>query len=423
MRVLRVLVILVVLAGLGYVGYSAYYSYDAWRRGPSTTSGACGDGVPVASAASIEGVTRRFRWRWAPLPLPRRTEDPPEADIIKTRLPRRPAQDRVTIQFTDESSFADRRGYVSAIGGELGRSLSRIDTYVVVFEDGVPPAFPPSPVVVNIERDTYATVTATNDAFYGNQWALGYLGVEDIWLDLPDDLADDPITIAVIDSGICEAHPDMEGRIGFGWDFVEEDSTPQDAMGHGCGVAGVIAAIPDNGIGVAGVVPQVEVMPLRVLDKYGVGTQSNIAAAIVFAADRRVEIINMSLASPEPSDAVRDAIDYAVEKGAIVIAAAGNNGTEGAWYPAAYPNVTSVGALDRTEERSSFSNFGTNVDVYAPGRDIYTTSVGDDYRTMTGTSFAAPLVSGLTALEFAVNGTRNMGEVSAERPAVTSGSC
>ena len=422
MRLLRGLLLIVVLLGAGYVAYSGWYSYQRYQG--SDTQQTCIDGVPVANAASIEQGETRFRWQWGPVLayLPLGLDDLPASDIIKTRLPKSPVRNTVIIQFTDESRIADRRAYVESIGGSLGRSISRLNTYVVNFEDNLPRSFPPSSIVVNIERDNYATVTATNDEFYGQQWALPYLGVADLWRDLAENT--DPVTVAVIDSGICKDHPDLGGRVGFGWDFVEADNDPQDEMGHGCGVAGVIAAIPDNRMGVAGVVPVVEFMPLRVLNKYGVGTQSDIAAAIMFAADRRVEVINLSLASPNPSVTVENAINYALAKNVIVIAAAGNNGTEGAWYPAAYPNVTSVGALDRNEERSSFSNFGANVDIYAPGRDIYTTSVGGNYRTMTGTSFAAPLVSGLTALEMTINNTRNTGDQEMiTRPPVASDAC
>jgi thermitase len=423
-RLLGGLVVVAVLIGGGYTAYSGWYSWQRFSS-PPTPEQVCVDGVPVASAAGIEDLQRRFRWQWAPIPftdlLPTSLDDIPAADIIKTRLPKRPAADRVIIQFTDASSFAERRNYVRAIGGVLERSLSRIDTYVVTFDGSAPANIPTSSIVVNIERDTFAAVTATNDTFYDSQWALPYLGVEDIWLQLPEDA--EPITVAVVDSGICADHPDLDGVLVTGWDFVEDDNSPDDEMGHGCGVAGVIAAIPNNGIGVAGVSPVVEVMPLRVLDKFGVGTQSNIAAAIVFAADRRVDIINLSLASPNPSQTVEDAVNYAIGKGVTVIAAAGNNGSEGAWYPAALPNVISVGAIDQSEERSSFSNFGANVDIYAPGRNIYTTSVTNNYQTMTGTSFAAPLVSGLTALDMAVTGSDNTNEEEIARPPVASETC
>jgi thermitase len=321
---------------------------------------------------------------------------------VKSRLPRLAQTNQVIVQFADGSAIADRRAYVNALGGRLDRSLSRINTYVVAFDGLAPTVFPPSPVVVSVERDTYTGVSATNDTHYGDQWALPYLGVESIWTNLPEDV--ETITVAVVDSGVCLDHPDLAERVAGGWDFVEDDSEPDDAMGHGCGVAGVIAANPNNGVGVAGVAPIVEIMPLRVLDKKGIGSQSNIAAAIVYAADRKVDIINLSLASPVPAAAVEEAVNYALAKGVIVIAAAGNAGLEGAWYPAAYPGVVSVGAIDITEERSSFSNYGTNVDIYAPGRDIYTTSNDNEYTTMTGTSFAAPLVSGLTALDLAING-------------------
>lgn len=414
MRVLRlsfsILLSIVALLGVSYVIYSGWYSVRLFTEGASAfirdNTAECIEGVPVASAAGIDTEDHTFQWVWAPLPrfgILQSFRTIPAADEIIRRLPNQPARNQVVIQFVDGTKSAERRAYLELINGEIERSLSRIDTYVVTISGEIPDPFPPSPYVVKIERDYYAGVTTTNDAYYDDQWAIPYLGIEAIWATLPENT--EPIVVAVIDSGVCLDHPDLEGKIGFGWDFVEDDNSPQDEMGHGCGVAGTIAANVNNQIGIAGVAsPIVEIMPLRVLDKKGIGTQSNIAAAIMFAADRKADIINLSLAGPNPSTALQDAITYANGKGSIIIAAAGNNGSEGAWYPAAYDHVLAVGSIDISNERSSFSNFGTNVDIYAPGRDIYTTSRTGEYETMTGTSFAAPLVSGLTALDIAING-------------------
>src|SRR5690606_7584394 len=124
--------------------------------------------------------------------------------------------------------------------------------------------------------------------------------------------ADAPtVIVAVIDSGVCADHPDLAGRIAAGWDFVEDDDTAQDAFGHGCGVAGVIAANIGDAIGIAGVAPNAQVMPLRVLNAQGVGTYSDVAAAIVYAADHGAQVINLSLGGVNPSGVLEDAVNYA----------------------------------------------------------------------------------------------------------------
>ena len=132
-----------------------------------------------------------------------------------------------------------------------------------------------------------------NDPLYFEQWALPVIGAPEAWDALPTDAPQ--VTVAVIDSGICTEHPDLAGRILPGWDFLEQDAIPQDEFGHGCSVAGVIAAQPNNGIGIVGVAPNAQVMPLRVLDASGMGSYSNVAAAIVYAADHGAQIINLSL--------------------------------------------------------------------------------------------------------------------------------
>ncbi|HXQ33348.1 MAG TPA: S8 family serine peptidase, partial [Anaerolineales bacterium] len=147
-----------------------------------------------------------------------------------------------------------------------------------------------------------------------------------------------------------------------------------------------------------GVAPNAQIMPLRVLNASGVGSYSDVAAAIVYAADHGAQVINLSLGGSNPSSTLENAVNYAISKDVIVVAAAGNNGTEGALYPAAYSDVIAVGSVDPNLERSSFSNYGSQVDIWAPGRDILTTKRDGSYRLVSGTSFAAPYVAGASGL-------------------------
>jgi hypothetical protein len=171
-----------------------------------------------------------------------------------------------------------------------------------------------------------------------------------------------------------------------------------DDNGHGTHVSGIVAAIMDNGIGGTGVAPGCRILPVKVLSAAGWGDSSGVAAGIQYAADHGARIINLSLAGS--SDRLMGmAVAYAQSKGCVVIAAAGNDGSSaGASYPARYPGVVGVGAVDRSNARASFSNYGTGVDVSAPGVGVLSTVPGGRYESWDGTSMASPFVSGVAAL-------------------------
>lgn len=318
---------------------------------------------------------------------------------------------QVLVQFTADSAPNERNEYIRLIGGTTRTEISVLNTYIVT----VRPNFelseaPPSAIVLLVEIDGVAMASQSsepvppNDSRYGEQWALPVIGLPEAWASLPPR----SITVAVIDSGICSNHPDLQGRILPGFDFVDNDNDPTDVFGHGCGVAGVIAANSNNGLGIAGVAPNAQIMPLRVLNEVGLGNYSNIANAIVYAVDNGANIINLSLAGSTSSAILEAAVAYAVDNGVVVIAAAGNSGVEGAFFPAAYPSVIAVGSVDPvTFEHSRFSNFGADIDVWAPGRDILTTNMAGDYEFVSGTSFAAPIVAGITAMSEAMNAPLN----------------
>jgi hypothetical protein len=279
-----------------------------------------------------------------------------------------------------------------------------LDTVVITVSENVAQApLPESPVVAGTEPDYYVSALddlIPNDPRYAEQWALPAIGAPSAWGQIP---ADAPkVTVAVIDSGVCTSHPDLAGRIVNGWDFLENDAIPQDDFGHGCAVSGVIAANINDGIGIAGVAPNAQIMPLRVLNASGIGSYSNVAAAIVYAADNGAQIINLSLGGSNPSSTLESAVNYAISKGVVIVAAAGNNGAEGALYPAAYPNVIAVGSADPNLQHSSFSNYGSQIDTWAPGRDILTTKRDGSYGLVSGTSFAAAHVAGAEAIELVI---------------------
>lgn len=213
-------------------------------------------------------------------------------------------KNQIVIHFSPSASNAEREAYIQQIGGTARQSLDALNTVVVTVPDTVvSQPLPPSSFVIQSEPDYYVSAlmdisVPTNDPYYNQQWALPVIGASDAWLELSADAPQ--VTVAVIDSGICADHPDLLGRILPGYDFVEDDFTPQDELGHGCSVTGIIAANIDNGVGIAGVAPNAKVMPLRVLDASGIGTYSDVAAAIVYAADNGATIINLSLGGQIP---------------------------------------------------------------------------------------------------------------------------
>ncbi|SEG17424.1 S8 family peptidase [Paenibacillus sp. UNC499MF] len=206
------------------------------------------------------------------------------------------------------------------------------------------------------------------------------------------------IVIAVLDTGVELTHPDLAAHLVAGYDYVDNDSNPSDGNGHGTHVAGIAAAVTNNGIGIAGVAPLASIQPIRVLDNAGNGTVSNISNAIIYASFFGAQVINLSLGSPYSSTTLQYALDYAWGKGSVIVASAGNDGSMTPNYPAAYSTVISVASTDSADNISSFSNRGSWVQVAAPGTTILSTFPGSSYAYLSGTSMSAPHVSGLAAL-------------------------
>ncbi len=248
------------------------------------------------------------------------------------------------------------------------------------------------------------------DPYFRSQYDMSIINADAAWRQCSVDASG--VTIAIIDTGVDLEHPDLKANLLPGYDFVDNDTVPEDGNGHGTNVAGIAAAAL-NGIGVAGVAPTAKILPVRVLDDSGSGYISDIASGIVYAADR-AQVLNLSLGGPSGSQTLLNAVNYAANtQGRLVVAAAGNCGDSShlngcsyvnqPMYPAAYSNVMAVAATTSSDERASFSNEGTYVDIAAPGDYIYNTYYGNSYAHQSGTSQAAPHVSGLAALVWAEN--------------------
>lgn len=229
------------------------------------------------------------------------------------------------------------------------------------------------------------------------------------------------VIVAIIDTGLDFSHPDLAGKFLWGWSFykgnraVSKECTPsdpspcKDGNGHGTHVAGTIAAL-DNSIGVVGVAPDVSLYIFKGLSDRGSGSYSAIAQSIIKATDGPdgvpgtaddADVISMSLGGPSGTAELENAVNYALSYGVVIVAATGNDGASSPSYPAAYPGVIKVGAVDINNNIPWWSNRGET--ILAPGVDVLSTWTGGGYNTISGTSMATPHVSGVVALAWAAH--------------------
>jgi type VII secretion-associated serine protease mycosin len=246
------------------------------------------------------------------------------------------------------------------------------------------------------------------------QWGLTKIGMPQVW---GLNGGSPAMTVAVIDTGVDPAHPDLAGAVVPGTSVLPNSTGPDDDHGHGTHVAGIIAASVADRTGVSGVAPNCRIMPVKVLNGEGKGDTGDIVAGLIWAVNHGARVVNMSLGGAGGSRALASAIEYARSKDVLVVAAMGNEGANSQEYPAGYPGVMAVGATDRDDAVADFSNHGTWISVAAPGVDILSTLPrlpvgvtrleGKDtiQDVMDGTSMAAPFVAGLAALVRSANPT------------------
>jgi subtilisin family serine protease len=297
-----------------------------------------------------------------------------------------------------------------------------------------------NPSVEDARVDYYARISVTpNDTFFNGLWGLKMIKCEQAW-DLTKGSPE--VVVAIVDTGIDKEHPDLKGKLLSGYDmvnvadvppedgcvwegdFLTRDDDPDDENGHGTHCSGIAAGIPDNAKGIAGVAWNCNLLPVRVMANLrctegnqtyvtASGIFSDIADGIIWAADHGASVISLSLggfvdkSEPEP-EPMKSALDYAVSKGCVVVAAMGNEeanlDNETVYnYPSKHAKVLAVGAVDKNGKRAYFSNFGDYKQVMAPGVDILSTYPTSNYELLDGTSMATPFVAGLAALVKSAN--------------------
>ena len=261
------------------------------------------------------------------------------------------------------------------------------------------------PAVAFVEPDAIAHAAfVPNDAYVssGGEWHLAKIQATAAW-DMTTGTTN--AIVAVLDSGVNAAHPDLQGKILPGYNVIWDTTDTADDFGHGTAVAGTVAAAGNNSIGVAGVAYGCSILPLKVVNSQGFATYSDIARGIKLAVDYGARVINLSIAGDSPSETLQSAVDYAWSNNVVVAAAAGNSANDTLQYPAACRHVVAVSATASDDSLASFSSYGSYVSLSAPGDNIWTTmrDLATPYGSWRGTSFSSPIVAGVAALVAAAN--------------------
>ena len=245
--------------------------------------------------------------------------------------------------------------------------------------------------------DSQLEVIIPGDLDTGMQWALASLQISELWGIMS---GGGDVVVAVLDTGIDTDHEDLAGQV-IGEANFTDSLTTDDIYGHGTHIAGIIAA-RDNDLGIIGIAPGCSLLNVKVADDRGRCDVNSLVEGIVWAVNNGADIINISIEIKESTPDLVEAIQYAWESGALIVAAAGNRGSQEPVYPACYETAISVGAITEDNKLAPLSNYGDWIDLVAPGYNIYSTSPGDTYKYESGTSFAAAHVSGIAALLFNV---------------------
>ncbi len=308
-------------------------------------------------------------------------------------------------------SRAEAQKVVAAINGTVLKEFKEINAVVLRLPEG-------ASIVETIRRVQamsgvkyaepnyiYHLFVIPNDPFFASkQWGPQKINAPAAW-DVTTGNANS--VVAVVDSGVSSTHPEFSGKILAGTNCTTEPG--EDNNGHGTHVTGIAAAIGNNGIGIAGIAWAASILPIKSCTSSGGCAIADVSCGIIFGANFAIAnpamrvVENLSLGGPMFVQSWKDAVDYAISNNVLVVAAAGNDGKATVMFPAGYPGVMAVGAITPTNDRATFSTYGSHLSVVAPGVDIYSTFLGGGFQFITGTSQAAPHVSGVASLIRAQN--------------------
>jgi len=306
---------------------------------------------------------------------------------------------------------AERRAEVLGMhGAEKINDLRLINGQTIMLPPGRAGALADKPEVLLIEDDVPVTAQGkpgkvVPQPTQSKPWGIDCIEADECWTQYTGD----SVNVAILDTGIDTVHPDLIPNIQDGVSFVSYTSGYQDDNGHGTHVAGIVAAA-DNSFGVIGVGPKIHLYAVKVLDRKGNGYTSNIIKGLEWCLSNNIQVVNMSLGSSAYSQALADAVKKLNTAGIVQVAAAGNSGGS-VIYPAALDEVIAVGAIDNNNSLAWFSCYGPEIDLVAPGVGIYSTYKGKTYSTMSGTSMAAPHVTGAAALILNADSSKTPAEV------------
>jgi thermitase len=313
-------------------------------------------------------------------------------------------KNQVAIKFQQIPTKQELTKMENDINGQIMKQMN----HIFVFQSESKTADELKDYFENIQHVEYAEPNyiylqneVPNDLLYLQyQWNLPTIQTEEGW---QLSQGNKNVVIAVIDSGVDLDHPDLIHRLKKGYNVLADNALPEDDNGHGTHVAGIIASETNNREGVAGITWFNQIMPIKALNSEGYGSSFDVAKGIIWAVDHGARIINLSLGNYQPSELLQEAVRYAYEQDVVIIAASGNDHSSQPSYPAAYPEVLSVGAINPDGSRAEFSNYGNYLDVVAPGTGIPSTFVHHRYAALSGTSMAAPHVAALAGLIRSLN--------------------
>ena len=308
------------------------------------------------------------------------------------------APGRLLVEAKAGVSDSEFHGTLAAHGGRSEGKLRGLNVHVVTLPPGqserdVAARLARHPHIKFAELDQLAAPGATtNDPMFSTEWHLPKIAAPAAW----DTSTGAGTIIAILDTGIDASHPDLAAQLVPGWNFYDNNSNTTDVHGHGTAVAGAAAAAANNGTGVASVAWGARLMPVRIADANAYAYWSTVAQGLTWAADHGARVANISYVGVAASSTVKSAAQYMRSKGGVVAVCAGNNGIDEGI--ASTDAMIVVSATDSADAKTSWSSYGSFVDVAAPGLNIYTTARGGGYQYWSGTSLASPIVAGVAAL-------------------------